>query len=193
MLQEICGKCRDQSRYSRHLPYDTVLIGNHKNYLWPSFIEIFLMVSGNSGIFVGGKIEILGGLMKPEKKNNVDTFRVLPWAHETVRRPEQITKSGAESRRPSEVSEKFDFFWSGFMNTTKDSQFFTPKISVYTPETIKKSMKSRSHNPGHNIKKVCVVHHEILLWWYFCRAYSYNNLIKSLQRQNACNHLVFPP
>ena len=47
-----------------------VLIGNHAFFFCDLVLLVFLMVSGVSRIFLGAKIETLGGFMKPDKKIN---------------------------------------------------------------------------------------------------------------------------
>ena len=126
-----------------------VLLGTN-NIFFSNFINIFWMVSGDSGIVLAADIETLCIFMKKQKQYRyfADTTR----DQGSERRPELSTKESAEAGAKawgnSEVPKKCRFFLSGFMNTIQDSQFFTPKnISGYAWNH-KKTLKSRSQHTG---------------------------------------------
>ena len=67
------------------------------------------------------------------------------------------------------------------MNTTQGFQFFLPKY----PWIPLKSSKNQ-WNPGHKIKKICVVFIEIPLWWYLGQEYSCALCVLILFLQTYC-------
>ena len=129
-----------------------VLNRNHAFFFCDLVSLIFLMVSVVSRIFLAGKIETLGGFMKPDKKIN--------W---------NLSGAALGPRAQRGAWEVSIFFLSGFMNTTQGFQFILPKY----PWIPLKPSKNQ-WNPGHKIKKICVVYIEIPLWWYFGQKYSFN-------------------
>ena len=127
-----------------------VIIGNHAFFfLWPGFIDFFDGFRGFTDIF-GSKNWNLG------------------WFHET--RQKNKLKLLGHPAGPREVS---IFFCLVSWIPTKVFNFLLPKNIREYPWNHQKNQ----WNPGHKIKKICVVYHEILLWWYFGQEYSYYNLI----------------
>ena len=58
--------------------------------------------------------------------------------------------------------ERFQLFFSTFMNTTNGFQVFSSKYLWVSTKISKQLMNIRSQN-----KKICAVYVEILFWWYF--------------------------
>ena len=74
---------------------------------------------------------------------------------------------------PSRPPEKFQFFFTEFQEYHLWFQIFLPKnIREYHQKG-----PNKQWNPGHKIKKICVVSIEIPLWWYFCQKCSCSHCI----------------
>ena len=138
---------------------DPVVLNRNHAFFFCDLVSLkFLMVSVVSRIFLAAKIETLGGFMKPDKKINWN-LSGAPLG------PRAGAEAGAEARGPSGVPERFQFFLC-------QVSWIPPKVFNFSCQNIREyqwNHQKYQWNPGHKIKKICVVFIEIPFWWYFCQ------------------------